>query len=60
MAARQHLAHLPNRLEKRQAFDVADRAADLDEDEVEALVAVRTESLMALVTCGMTWIVAPR
>ena len=39
MAARQDLAELPDRLEEGQALDVADRAADLDEDEVEALVA---------------------
>ena len=28
--------HLPDRLEERQGLDVADRAADLDDDDVDA------------------------
>ena len=61
VAARQIVAELANRLEERQALDVADRAADLDQHEVEAVVAgSRMNSLMALVTWGMTWMVAPR
>ena len=35
----QFVAELADRLEKRQALDVADRAADLDDDEIDALVA---------------------
>ena len=45
VAARQLLAELADRLEERQALDVADRAADLDEHEVEAVVAVEHEVL---------------
>src|SRR6185295_1957979 len=33
------LAHLPDRLEERQALDVADRAADLDDDHVRVTLA---------------------
>ena len=43
VAARQVVAELPDRLEERQALDVADRAADLAEHEIEALVAVEDE-----------------
>ncbi len=45
MAARQVVGELPDRLEERQALDVADRAADLAEDEVDLLVAVEDELL---------------
>ena len=45
VAARQLVAELADRLEERQALDVADRAADLAEHEVEALVAVEDERL---------------
>ena len=45
MAARQLVAELADRLEERQALDVADRAADLAEHEVEAVVAVADEVL---------------
>ena len=41
--ARQIVAELADRLEKRQALDVADRAADLDQNEIEALVAAQDE-----------------
>ena len=44
LAARQVVAELADRLEERQALDVADRAADLDQHEVEALVARRARS----------------
>ena len=43
--ARQFVAELPDRLEERQALDVADRAADLAQHEVEVLVAVADEIL---------------
>ena len=45
MAARQVVAELPDRLEERQALDVADGAADLDQDEIEAVVALEDEVL---------------
>ena len=45
MAARQLVAELADRLEERQALDVADRAADLAEHEIEALIAVEDEIL---------------
>ena len=45
MAARQFVAELADRLEERQALDVADRAADLDQHEVDALVAFENEIL---------------
>ena len=45
MIARQVVAELADRLEERQALDVADRAADLAQHEVEALVAVADEVL---------------
>ena len=45
VAARQVVAELADRLEERQALDVADRAADLAEDEIEILVAVEDELL---------------
>ena len=45
MTARQLVAELADRLEERQALDVADGAADLAEHEVEALVAVEDEVL---------------
>ena len=44
-AARQLVAELADRLEERQALDVADRAADLDQHEVDALVAAGDELL---------------
>jgi hypothetical protein len=39
MSAWQIIAELADRLEERQAFDIADRAADFDEDEIDAFVA---------------------
>src|SRR5260370_16826583 len=45
MAARQIVAELADRLEERQALDVADSAADLDQNEVAALVALQDEFL---------------
>ena len=44
-AARQLVAELADRLEERQALDVADRAADLAQHEVDALVAGGNEIL---------------
>ena len=43
--ARQLVAELADRLEERQALDVADRAADLDQHEIEAVIAVADEIL---------------
>ena len=43
--ARQLVAELADGFEERQAFDVADRAADLDEHEVHAFVAAGHELL---------------
>ena len=45
MPARQLVAELADRFEERQALDVADRAADLHQDEVAILVAVADEVL---------------
>ena len=45
MVARQLVAELADRLEERQALDVADRAADLAQHEIEAVVAVADEVL---------------
>ena len=45
MAARQLVAELADGLEKRQALDVADGAADFDQDEIRALVAGEDEFL---------------
>src|SRR3982074_2588364 len=45
LAARQIVAELADRLEEGQALDVADRAADLDQHEVDAVVAVAHEIL---------------
>src|SRR5262249_40653260 len=41
----QLVAELPDRLEERQALDVTDRAPDLAQDEIEALVAFPDEIL---------------
>src|ERR1700684_1836884 len=45
MAARQVVAELADSFEERQALDVADGAADLDQHEVDALVALEDEVL---------------
>src|SRR5450759_5347759 len=42
---RQIVAQLPNRLEERQALDVADRAAYFAQHEVEAVIALADEIL---------------
>ena len=42
------LAELPDGFEKRQALDVADRAADLDEDDVD-VAADRADAVLDLV-----------
>ena len=44
LAAQLH-AHLPNRLEKRQGLDVADRAADLHEADIGARSALHHAAL---------------
>ena len=59
--ARQVVAQLADRFEKRHGFDVADRAADFAQHEIVIVIAVEDEVLLiSLVTCGMTWTVAPR
>ena len=45
VVARQLVAELADRFEKRQALDVADGAADLAQHEVEAVIAVADEIL---------------
>ena len=60
ISARQIVLDLPDRLEERQSLDVADGAADLAQHEVELVIVVEMKSLIALVTCGITWMVAPR
>ena len=45
MAARQVVAELADRLEERQALDVADRAADLEQHEIVLVVAGQDEFL---------------
>ena len=56
------LAHLADRLEERQALDVADGAADLDDHDVRLAVAATRpiRSLISFVMWGMTWTVPPR
>ena len=39
VVARQIVAELADRLEERQALDVADRAADLDQHEIVVVIA---------------------
>jgi len=54
---------LPNwriALKERQAFDVADRAADLTQQKVGIATIRADEVLISSVTCGMTCTVAPR
>ena len=54
---------LANRFQKRQAFDVADRAADLGDHDIDVVVPDRQlgcTALISLVMCGMTWTVLPR
>ena len=61
VAARQLVAELADGLEERQALDVADRAADLHQHEVDARrCPTSTNCLMASVTCGITCTVPPR
>ncbi len=45
VAARQIVAHLPDGFEIRQAFDIADGAADLAQHEIKTLVAVADKIL---------------
>ena len=55
------VAELADRLEERQALDVADRAADLaPARSPRAAVSATMNSLIASVMCGITWTVAPR
>ena len=53
--------HLADGLEERERLDVADRAADLDDGDVDALGGVaRPRALISSVMCGITCTVAPR
>src|SRR5579883_1489444 len=45
MAFRELDAELADRLEEGQAFDIANRAADLDQDEIDPLIAFEDEFL---------------
>ena len=45
MMARQIVAQLSDRLEERQALDIADRAADFAQHEIETLIALADEIL---------------
>ena len=49
MAARQFLAQLADGLEERQPLDVADRAADLDQHEVDAFAGIGEHEVADLV-----------
>ncbi len=48
LAARQFLAQLADGFEERQAFDIADRAADLDQDEI-GVAGIGQDELLDLV-----------
>jgi hypothetical protein len=54
------LPELADRLDEGERFDVADGAADLADEEIEAVESARAKALISLVTCGITWTVAPR
>ena len=55
------MADLADRFEKRQRFDIAHRAADLDDHDVHVRRdTLRTADLISLVTCGITCTVLPR
>ena len=54
------VAELADRLEERQALDVADRAADLADHEILVRHAVEDELLDRVGDVGMTCTVAPR
>jgi len=54
------LTKLANRLEKREAFDVADGAADFDEDNIDVSCDRANRVLDLVVMWGMTWTVRPR
>ena len=54
-------AELADRLEERQALDVADGAADLDDQHVDALGGLAgCGALISSVMCGITCTVPPR
>ena len=55
------LAELADRFEERQRLDVADRAADLDDHDVDARrLTSRMHFLISSVMWGMTCTVLPR
>ena len=53
---------LAQRLEERQRLDVAHRAADLGDHDVDVLDSAtsRMRCLISSVMCGITWTVPPR
>ena len=54
-------AELADGLDERDDLDVADGAADLDDDHVDVVGAEPADPLLiSSVTCGMTWTVRPR
>ena len=55
------LAELADRLEEREDLDVADRAADLGDHDVDVVGRDRRmRRLISSVMCGITWTVLPR
>ena len=54
------LGELPDGLEKRQALDVADGAADLHDNDVGVALSVGDASLISSVMWGITCTVLPR
>ena len=54
------LAELPDGLEERQRLDVADRAADLDDHDVDVRAPRRMARLISSVMWGITCTVEPR
>jgi hypothetical protein len=56
-------AHLPDRFEERQRFDVADGAADFDDRDLGSAVDAAPAAIQLLISsvmCGMTCTVPPR
>ena len=62
VVAAELVAQLADRLEERQALDVADRAADLDQHDVDVgrLGDAQDAALISSVMCGITCTVEPR
>ena len=61
VVAAHFVAHLADGFEERQRFDIAHRAADLDDHHVHVgRNAACSAALISLVTCGITCTVLPR